>query len=353
MAKNYKILAQNVRSRLNPEGLLFKKAFTDELSTVAYSDILVYIRTAMKGVPAEYTQRSMDAGEKVKGHLKRELTDVTYKYQGSVMSNTHIKGASDIDLLAICDKFYHWDWAEVGQILNNPSRKQNYYSSQVEKLERETKMSKYQGNSIQDLHNNRLISEKVLSDTYQICDILKPKAIKIKNLNLNREVDTVIANWYDSVSSIISDKGNNRGIQVYNKDTNSRGEVGFPFLSISRINSRSSSTNGRLKRMIRFLKNIKEDSDNNIKLNSFEINAICYDIEPNTYVNLNFYDLVSIIYKQLKSIVTSELHANRIVSVDGTETIFRGEPEKVNNLRLILAEVESIYFDLILQKKAI
>lgn len=353
MKKNYKALAQNVRLRLNPEGLSFKKAFTDELSTVSYSDILVYIRTAMKGVPPEYTQRSMYAGEKVKGHLKKELTDVTYKYQGSVMTNTHIKGASDIDLLVICDKFYHWDWLEVRQILNNPARKQNYYLNQIEKLERETNMSKYLGDSIQDLRNNRLISERVLSNTYQICDISKPKAIKTENLSLKREVDTVIANWYDSVSSIISDKGDNRGIQVYNKDTNSRGDISFPFLSISRINSRSTSTNGRLKRMIRFLKNIKEDSDNKIKLNSFEINAICYDIDPSEYMDLNFYELVFIIYKQLKSIVTNELHANRIVSVDGTETIFRGEPEKVNNLRLILAEVESIYFDLILNKKAI
>lgn len=353
MVKNYKTLTQGVRSRLNPEGLLFEKAFTDELSTVSYSDILVYIRTAMKGVPYEYTQRSIEAGEKVKGHLKKELTDVTYKYQGSVMTNTHIKGASDIDLLVICDKFYHWDWIEVGQILNNPARKQNYYSSQVSKLERETNMSKYQGDSIQDLRNNRLISEKVLLSTYQICDILKPKAIKIKNLSLNREVDTVIANWYDSISSIINDKGNNRGIQVYNKSTNSRGQVGFPFLSIFKINERSSSTNGRLKKMIRFLKNIKEDSDNNIKLNSFEINAICYDIQPSTYINLNFYELVSIIYKQLKSIVTNELHANRIVSVDGTETIFKNKPEKIDNLRLILVEVESIYFDLSINKKAI
>lgn len=353
MQKNYRILAQGVRARLNPEGLLFEKAFTDELSTVSYSDILVYVRTAMKGVPPEYTRRSMDAGEKVKGHLKNELTDVSYKYQGSVMTNTHIKGASDIDLLVICEKFYHWDWYEVGQILNSPTRKQNYYSSQVEKLKKETNMSKYEGDSIQDLRNNRLTSERILSNTYQICDVSKPKAIKIKNLNLNREVDTVIANWYDSVSSIISDKGNNRGIQVYNKETNARGEVGFPFLSISRINDRSSATNGRLKKMIRFLKNIKEDSDRSIKLNSFEINAVCYDIEPSTYTNLNFYELVSIIYKQLKSIVSNELHANRIVSVDRTEPIFRGKPQKVNDLRLLLTEVESIFFDLHKNKKAI
>lgn len=353
MNKDYKALARNIKERLNPEGLMFEKSFTDEISTISYSDILIYIRTAMKGVPSEYTHRSIDAGEKVKGHLKKELTNVTYKYQGSVMTNTHIKGASDIDLLAICDKFYYWDWIEVGEILKNPSKKSNYYTNEIEKLEKETIANKYEGDSIQDLRNNRLISESVLLKTYQICDISKPKAIKIKNLSLNREVDIVIANWFDSVNSIITGKGINRGIQVYNKETNSRGQVGFPFLSISRINERSSSTNGRLKRMIRFLKNIKEDSVKRIKLNSFEINAICYDINPNNYKGLNFYELVPVIYNQLKSITTDELHANRIVSVDGTESIFKDKPEKIDDLRLLLNEVESIYFELVQNRKAI
>jgi len=42
--------------------------------------------------------------------------------------------------------------------------------------------------------------------------------------------------------------------------------------------------------MIRFLKILKADSDLEIKLTSFDFNAICYDIE--TYkIQLNFYEL--------------------------------------------------------------
>jgi hypothetical protein len=47
-------------------------------------------------------------------------------------------------------------------------------------------------------------SEKILSETYEICETTKAKSIKIKNKNLNREVDIVISNWHDDVSSIIN-----------------------------------------------------------------------------------------------------------------------------------------------------
>src|SRR5262249_8116265 len=158
------------------------------------------------------------------------------------------------------------------------------------------------------------------------------------NLSLNREVDVVIANWYDDVKSIISDKGEYRGIQVYNKATHSRENADYPFLSISRINQRSSDTNGRLKKMIRFIKNIKAASELDIDLSSFDINAICYDIEPSKYNGLSFIELVPVLYSQLQSICTNQNHSDAIVSVDGREYIFRGNTEKLNNVRRVLTE---------------
>tara|TARA_R110002033_G_scaffold72897_1_gene124159 strand:+ start:110849 stop:111910 length:1062 start_codon:yes stop_codon:yes gene_type:complete len=353
MSKNYKNLAKGVRERLNPENISFQKSLNEDLSTISYSDLLVYVRLAMNAVPPDYTAKSKEAGEMVKSHLSKELVDVVYKYQGSVMTDTHIKGASDIDLLVITNKYYRIAWVKLNNILNDFALKQKYYQSQIAKLERETTISNYQGNALEDLRQLRLDSEIILRKIYQECDITKPKAIKINNLNLNREVDTVIANWYDSVDSIINDKGDYRGIQVYNKDKHNRGDVSFPFLSISKINDKSSMTNGRLKKMIRFLKNIKEDSNHDIDLNSFEINAICYDINIDKYEDKSFYELVGVIYNQLKSLTTSSYHADRLISVDGTESIFRGKPEKIEQIKIVLAEVESIYIDLYLMKKAI
>ena len=199
---------------------------------------------------------------------------------------------------------------------------------------------------MQDLKGLRLDSENALKKVYLICDTTKPKAIKIKNQSLNREVDIVIANWYDDVTSIINDKGEYRGIQVYNKETHSKGKADFPFLSIKRINEKSADTNGRLKRMIRFLKNTKANSDLEIDLSSFDINAICYDIEVEKYQTLSFYELVPVIYNQLKEICNNQTKADSIISVDGREYIFRYNSKKIENLKLLLAEVEGIFVDL-------
>ncbi len=345
MAKNYRQLAQSIRGQLNPENFALKKAFADELATISYSDVLTYIRLAMKGVEPEYTQKSRDAGERVKEHLGNELKDVTFKYQGSVMTDTHIKGHSDIDLLTICEKFYQPETNKFISILETPEKRAKYSQSSIDKLQKEVNLTSYNGNAVEDLRSLRLDCERILSGIYQSRDLTKSKAIKIKNLSLNREVDIVIANWYDDVSSVINDKGNYRGIQIYNKGTHSRENADFPFLSIKRINERSSETNGRLKKMIRFLKNSKANSDHKIDLSSFDINAICYDIKVSEYQNLSFYELLPVLYNQMKGICTNQSLSDNLVSVDGKEYIFRNNLEKLSNLKLLLAEVEAIFID--------
>jgi len=348
MAKNYRQLTESIRTRINPDNIAIQKAFSDELSTLSYSEVLTFIRVAMKGVEPEYTQKSKDAGEKVKNHLSKELKDVSFKYQGSVMTNTHIKGYSDIDLLTICEKFYQPDRYNIQKLLENTEQRVKFFSS-LPKLEKEATGSSYQGNASEDLRNIRIDSENILKEVYTNCDIKKPKSIKIKNLSLNREVDIVVANWYDDISSVINDKGDYRGIQVYNKETNSREAADYPFLSIKKINERSSLTSGRLKRMIRFLKNVKAISDHEIDLSSFDINAICYDIPPAKYQNLTIFQLVPLLHAQLKSIGTNQEHSDQLISVDGREYIFRGNSTKLNNIKSLLGEVEGVYADFLKQ----
>lgn len=346
MSKNYLQLTESIKRRINPDRVPFGYSYRSDIATVSYSDVLVYIRTAMKGVEPEYTQKSKDAGEAVKKHLSGVLSNVTYRYQGSVMTNTHIKGYSDIDLLTISDKFYQYSYAEINSILNTPERRKDFYDSSIKKLEKEVDNSSYSGNGLEDLRGIRLDCESTLSEQYSSCDIEKPKAIKIKNKNLNREVDVVVANWYDDAMSVINDKGDYRGIQVYNKIEHAQGQQNFPFLSIKRINERSAQTNGRLKKMIRFLKNLKASSDTDIKLSSFDITALCYDIDVKKYQSQTFYQLVPVLYHQIKSICTDKNHSDNVISVDGREYIFRYNTDKLTELKVLLVELEQVFFDL-------
>lgn len=344
--RDYDRLIQNIKNRTNPESIGLSGAFEAELSSISYSDVLRYVKYAMKGVEPEYTQRSKLAGERVQNHLKQNLTKVVYKYQGSVMTNTHIRGASDIDLLVITDTFYSFDRNSIQTVVNTDSLKVQLNSTQLQKLINELQGGGY-STALQDLRTNRIDSENTLLPIYDICDISHAKAIKITNKSLNRDVDIVIANWYDNITAVIRDKETDyRGIQVYDKLNNRKGSADYPFLSIKRVNERSSTTGGRLKRMIRFLKNIKVDSTATIKLTSFDINAICYDIEISKYSDKNFYELVPIVYLQLKSLSENETIANTLKSVDGNEFIFRGNSEKLESLRNLMNEIDNILLDL-------
>jgi hypothetical protein len=346
MRNNYRQLAQNIRSRTNPESIILEKSFSDELSSLSYSDVATFIRMAMRGVEPAYTQASKDAGEAVKTHLRRVLAQAEYKFQGSVMTNTHIKGYSDIDLLVISEKFYQPSRTDIDKWLTESYLRNSLSLNEVRRLENENaNFSTYQGNAIEDLKLLRVQSERELTAQYSICDIRKPKCIKIKNLHYNREVDTVIANWYDDALSIAHDRGEERGVQIYNKDTHSRENADFPFISIKKINERGVYTNGRIKRMIRLLKNIKEESDLKIELSSFDINALCYDINPEIYRATSFLGLVPIVYNQLYKIVNDQEHRDSIVSVDGREYIFRYKSDKIENLQKIMTEFGQLYSD--------
>ena len=337
---NYNGRIGNLRSRYNPDRTqLSEDRFSRETAGLV-SDTQKYVRMAMMAVDDEYTQKTILAGEAAKEHLKRELVNVDYRYQGSVMTNTHIRGASDIDLLVLCTKFYHTQISKVREELNN------LFSHSVTEISNlrsyNNRFSEYQGNCYLDLYRLRLEIERIMSNKYVICDTTKAKSVKITN----RDVDVVTSCWYDTYNYVLhGEKETDRAISIYNKDTRSDEGPDYPFLSISRINDRSADTNGRLKRMIRFLKNVRSDANVNIDLSSFEINAICYDIPIQEYNNKEYTELVGVLWSKMYHL-WKDGTADNLRSVVGDEYVFKGKPEKVKALQLLEDEVYKISCDL-------
>lgn len=260
---DYSQKLRQINNRYNPDSsvLVEQRMFSGES---AYDkDVARYVMRAMKAVDDEYTKRTKAAGEVVKQHLRESLTNVSYEYQGSVMTDTHIRGASDIDLLVLCEKFVGTDIFKVRQEL---AKTWKYNDCQIGRLcQFDNSFSQYEGNSSQDMASLRTQIEKIMSRTYTICDTSKPKAVKITNQNLHRDVDIVTSSWFQSLDYVLDGMPENeRGIKIYNKSTGLSEGPDYPFLSISRINQRSADTNGRLKRMIRFLKNVRTDSEKDL-----------------------------------------------------------------------------------------
>lgn len=341
---DYKQKIQNLNNRYNPESMRMVEERMFSADNIWDSDVIKYVRRAMSAVDENYTNKTMEAGENVKNHLKDSLDNATYEYQGSVMTNTHIKGASDIDLLVICEKFYGTDIHKVRQELQNQWK---YNIFQVNRLrDFDQKFSPYNGNSEADLSFIRKQIEYVMRNTYSICDTSKPKAVKITNQSLHRDVDIVTSSWFQSLEYILKGMPDElRAIKIFNKDLGYAEGPDYPFLGIHKINIRDTESNGKLKRMIRFLKNIRNDSDIDIPLTSFEINAICYSIPPESYSYKQDPDIVYLLWSTMYNL----WHDNKqdsLLSVVGDEYVFRGKPDKVEALKKLEDEVYKISNDL-------
>lgn len=339
---DYRSLINRIEDRYNPE--LITEARNRTIASLAGidRDVAKYVKLAMNEVDSLYTQKTLDAGESAKRSLQEGLPyQVDFRYQGSIMTRTHIKGVSDIDLLTITKVFQDTDYTKAKELVdNNPYS----YSSDVARVRAwVNNFSRYTGDANGDLRRLRFDDERVLQSRYTICDTSKPKAIRITNQHYHRDVDIVVASWHDSLDYIKGLGDPYRGIYIYDKDNNKRLGPDFPFLSIDRINTRSLYTEGRLKKMIRFLKNVKADSELSIDLSSFDINAICYDINVNEYKDSHYLDLVRVVWLKLFTLCWNETEANDLKSVDGTEYIFRDKPSKMASLRRLRDEVSKIY----------
>lgn len=341
---NYYNRIGSLKSRYNPDRTqLFEKRVYHETAGLV-DNTQKYVRMAMMAVGEEYTKKTRQAGEAVKEHLKIELSDVDYRYQGSVMTDTHIKGASDIDLLVLCTKFNHTDISRVRNELYNSSI--HTYTELANLRSYSNRFSPYHGNCYQDLRTLRLDIERIMKNHYVICDTSTPKSVKITNQNLHRDVDVVTSCWYDSYYYVLNGEDEtNRAISIYNKETNTDIGPDYPFLTISRLNSRSAETNGRLKRMIRFLKNVRSDSNKVINLTSYEINAICYDIPIEEYQDKEYKDLISLLWSKMYHL-WKDGTAEQLTSIAGNEFVFKGKDDKVEALKLLEDEVYHISCDL-------
>lgn len=299
MKKSFRERIQLIRNRRNPAHRIAlansKPSLTLNETRSATDDLHEFILEAMCEVDASYTNKTKEAGNRVREILKRAV-DCDFRYQGSVMTGTHIKGASDIDLLCLGQR----------SMINEEDRPRR---------------------------DRILCCQKLSGLGYYV--IRGAKSLKVSVPSYSVKVDVVNGTW-----NTFHEPEACRIVKIYNADSQSMEKGDYPFISIERINSRSADTQGRLKRMIRFLKNLKEDADVPIKLSSFEINAICYDVDPNLYYACSYIQLVDVITRQIwNKFIANNALPQIIKSVTEEDYPFRDNPSSIG-------EVKKLYDDL-------
>ena len=245
-----------------------------------------YVLDSMSEVPKRSTEISFEEGEKVKKHLLDNLGNyglsAEFRFQGSVINNTHIKGYSDIDLLVITNKYYT---LERPQIPSNP----------------------YKGNPLDDLNELRQVCAEILNNSYPVAnvDIFGAKSIKLSGGSLRRDIDIVPANWFDSnLYHQYPECAYLRGIQILNTKENSR-DTNYPFYNKVLLNIKDEKTNHLYKSIVRLAKNIRCDSDNKEvqNISSYDIQALFYHMNNECLYNLSGIDVIPVITEYLEQLL--------------------------------------------------
>ena len=323
-----------------------------------YTDANEYVKLSMLGVPSEYTNISEKAADMVIATLKRSHgSEVDFRRQGSIMTNTHIWNENDVDIVQITSKSTSLDRTGLEKALG--SEKYRYDGVELMNLQKhKDNFSQYSGDQTSDLRSLRIKSEIVLVDNYSEVIIDKPKAICVKMQNPKRNIDVVTAVDYKAVQYMASNKEYKRGIQVYDKDLDDKLPAEFPFWSIKLINDRHIESGRRFKKIIRFLKNVKFDcgqiEDRKLTVSSFDINAICYSISVSKYQYLHYLELVAVLALKLHELVDNKYVRDSLKSIDEQEHIFLNKGnEKVEDLVIIRDFVDELLESIAFQNRLV
>lgn len=218
-----------------------------------------YALGSMQEVGPSYTQISLDTAERVGKQLQSNLDiSVSFRIQGSVKLNVHIRGVSDVDLLTLDDRFLTYDAGGC--------RAHTYSSTTLRSL-----------TALQELRRK---SENVLVAAYPAAtvDCTGGKAIALSGGSLARPVDVVPSHWNDCAAYQSSQTDHDRAVTILNKHVPETVN-NLPFLHIKLINDRDTAAIGGLKKAIRLVKNVKNDAENEASaanLPSFDIAALMY-----------------------------------------------------------------------------
>ncbi len=291
-----------------------------------------YCLGAMQAVDPDYTRISIETAERVGRQLLSNLQalgiPIELGIQGSVPLDVHIRGVSDVDLLALETDFYTYDTRGVMSLGGQ-------YRSPTERT------------SLSVLGNLRTQSERILKDKFPAAtvDTSGGKAIAMSGGSLARPVDVVPSHWHDTAEYQVSRLERDRGVTILDRKVPKT--IGnLPFLHIYRINERDKSVFGGLKKAIRLCKNVKNDAiEEGRKINfpSFDIAAAMYHADSAGFQAgiVNELAVLAETQRFLDELYHDEAKAKSLMAPDGSRRIFDND-DKYQGLRTLSYEMDEL-----------
>lgn len=330
--KDYKKRLDNLKVRRQD---IITKAFsvTEGFNKNLYGDTITYVLESMQPINREYTNNTYKACEKVQGHISPGLLEqgvhVEFRYQGSVPTDTHIKNYSDIDLLVIHQGFVT---RQPPLPVPNP----------------------YQGDPVEDLKSMRRSIYKILDTVYStvVIDDTGSKALSISGGSLNRSIDIISSNWYDTVKYTETSDEDYRGVKVldWDKQANTAQRIlNYPFMHIYWVNYKDRMVNGNAKKLIRFLKTLKVDADDNINVSSYDIASLIYRMDDSLLQvsESKTLQLLDNCHSYFEKIVNDRIYREELAVANSTRRIFCPEGVALSEFIKLKKELKEVIDDVV------
>lgn len=221
----------------------------------------------MQPIDEAYTEKSFDEGRRVANQIRETFgldhaPVPRFAFQGSVTNDTHIKAYSDIDLLVIEQRFLYTEPPHT--------------------------RPPYAGDAIAEFGEVRAHCADIVQEKFPavLVDDTPGKAIKMtggSNVSgsLARNVDVVIAAWWDTQKYMAEGDEAYRGVTIFDSATN-RPIHNLPFVHNLRIDEKDIRVSGNLRKVIRLLKSIVANAEGSITVSSYDAVALAYGMEDAT-----------------------------------------------------------------------
>jgi hypothetical protein len=287
-----------------------------------------YALGAMQAVGADYTRISVETAERVGNQLKAALTmPLSFRLQGSVPLDVHVRGVSDVDLLTLDGRFL--TYASSGAL----AQTNNYSTTPLTSL-----------GVLQELRRD---AERALRNAYPAAnvDCSGGKCIAISGGSLPRPVDVVPSHWNDTTDYQRSRQEHDRGVTILNKKVPMTID-NLPFLHIKRVHDADALALGGLKKAIRLTKNVKNDAENQVgaaKLPSFDIAALLYHADRAALRSGYTHELFILAETQrfLDWCYRNQAQARLLRTPDGSRAILDSDA-KIQGLLTISSEMDEL-----------
>lgn len=298
------------------------------------SEPVAFALGAMQPIDPDYTKKSFAEADRVANQLQKGLTQVVeFEYQGSTTNDTHIKAASDIDLLTLLAPHVFFAFVEFPLTV--------------------AKGSEYTGNPRSDLTGLKNDSVALLRLRFPEAKVVPGgKSIAVEGGSLSRKVDVVPSAWSNNKEWLQTRDKRYRGVELLNSESGQL-ILNKPFLHNARLDEKDAVCGGNMRKAIRLLKSLKYDSTSSVDLSSYHICGIIYNMPNNMLQMPKGYDLLLLDRSRswCEQLRDDQRLRDSLKMPNGTEYVFGNSGARLAGLNQMIAELIGLQHDIINDNK--